>query len=451
MFAKKNTHTERVYIGQVFNHLMWTVGFFVFLLILHWASYSFRYQIHFDLFFSLFFLIFILFVFSNIADFILGNLGRNLKIFLTTSIGLFLTLLAFGYFGENLDRGRFPNYNFGRNDFSVDLRDIILLLLINLSVTITYYTRLEKKRWSLKRKLPETKPEAREENESKSIFDDAFDREFEKMPKNLIAQVGEFRKRARSLMRTARAVLICIVLVLAFAAFVVIFAGQIAEFGTVRIAPYLDFLEERNNREGEIRRYEGRLDNLNRQVTTIKNRLESGRFRRDGEKAQMERIVENYLAQIPLLSDRIKKKRSELSELNHEVYRSRIQIIKKMGDNNNSLDFNSNLIVATGITRFGIVIIAIYLVQILIHLYRYNTQAAAKYLSYADAIMLKEIDTSQIEAVQNLYSLDIGYGRAPTAIPSRAIDAFVAFLNKSIMRRDRRKKDSDTPSGKNPD
>ena len=37
----------------------------------------------------------------------------------------------------------------------------------------------------------------------------------------------------------------------------------------------------------------------------------------------------------------------------------------------------STLLVATGLTRFGVLILAIYLVQILINLYRYNTRVAA--------------------------------------------------------------------------
>ena len=114
-----------------------------------------------------------------------------------------------------------------------------------------YYVFLYQKEWFVASKFPQSPNENTEtsnesiENMSGSPLETTYRDIFDNFPRETAAEITEFRYRANKLTRTARAVLVCMVFVLIFAAFVVVFAGQIAEFGTARISPYLDLMRDR--------------------------------------------------------------------------------------------------------------------------------------------------------------------------------------------------------------
>ena len=87
----------------------------------------------------------------------------------------------------------------------------------------------------------------------------------------------------------------------------------------------------------------------------------------------------------------------------------------------------SDLLIATGVTRFGVLIIAVYLVQILINLYRYNTRTAAYYRAHADALLLSNKNPKAMEALHKALVPDVDYGRLPRTVTqdvaARASDA----------------------------
>ena len=82
-----------------------------------------------------------------------------------------------------------------------------------------------------------------------------------------------------------------------------------------------------------------------------------------------------------------------------------------------------NLLVAAGVTRFGVLIISIYLVQILINLYRYNTRLASFYRAQADGLVLLELDAKVVEGFQAQFLPHVDYGKTPSTIPERIADA----------------------------
>ena len=76
-----------------------------------------------------------------------------------------------------------------------------------------------------------------------------------------------------------------------------------------------------------------------------------------------------------------------------------------------------DLLVAAGVTRFGVLIISIYLVQILINLYRYNTRLASFYRAQADSLVLLELDAKVVGRMQAQLLPHVDYGKTPSTIP----------------------------------
>ena len=93
-----------------------------------------------------------------------------------------------------------------------------------------------------------------------------------------------------------------------------------------------------------------------------------------------------------------------------------------------------NLLLATGITRFGVLAIAIYLVQILIGLYRYNTRVAAYYLATSDALVVLDHKQDTIGDLHGLLWPDLDYGKTPQSIPQRIADAFSKSVDAAVSR-----------------
>ena len=78
------------------------------------------------------------------------------------------------------------------------------------------------------------------------------------------------------------------------------------------------------------------------------------------------------------------------------------------------------------------------MVQILINLYRYNTRAAAEYLSFADAILLENLDAEKISEIQETFSLNTAFGRAQPTMPKKLEGMFKALSDELFKRLDRK-------------
>ena len=75
---------------------------------------------------------------------------------------------------------------------------------------------------------------------------------------------------------------------------------------------------------------------------------------------------------------------------------------------------NLNLLIASGITRFGILFIMLFIVQILVNLYRYTMRLSAYYLSQADALLLaSDGEDALLKLVPALSPAQVDFGKAP--------------------------------------
>ena len=123
---------------------------------------------------------------------------------------------------------------------------------------------------------------------------------------------------------------------------------------------------------------------------------------------------------------------TEYSLISNKLVEFREQILKdQLSESSSASEFkvDPNVLLAQGITRFGVVIIAIYLVQILMSLYRFNTRMAAYYRSHADALVLKSEDTNTLTARQRILLPHIDYGKTPVSVLERLAEQARAALD----------------------
>ena len=91
----------------------------------------------------------------------------------------------------------------------------------------------------------------------------------------------------------------------------------------------------------------------------------------------------------------------------------------------------------TNITRFGTIILVIFLVSILVPLYRYNIRLAAYYDARADAIALmggSNITAARFTEFADALTPSHDFGKAPATPTQQVVD-----LAKTITTRDRTK------------
>jgi hypothetical protein len=74
---------------------------------------------------------------------------------------------------------------------------------------------------------------------------------------------------------------------------------------------------------------------------------------------------------------------------------------------------DTRYLIATAITRIGVVLIIVFLVQILIGLYRYNARLVTFYNSRRDALQLWDGKPASIEKMQKIMAPNIDFGKEP--------------------------------------
>jgi hypothetical protein len=74
---------------------------------------------------------------------------------------------------------------------------------------------------------------------------------------------------------------------------------------------------------------------------------------------------------------------------------------------------DTRYLIATAITRIGVILVIVFLVQILIGLYRYNTRLITFYSSRNDALQLWDGKPASIEKFQKIMLPNIDFGREP--------------------------------------
>ncbi|MEO1110112.1 MAG: hypothetical protein AAFX90_19535 [Pseudomonadota bacterium] len=323
------------------------------------------------------------------------------------------------------------------------------------------------------------------------------DKFFMKSERNA-ALVEDLKNRADSLYSFGSAIIFIILIVLVFGALIVIFAGRITAWGIEEFNPYSsvkgeydqiqqslstlnsNILRLRTSLNETVFQYNINKDNCigfsykdtrlphnvisdyieeyNEYTKTLQKPLSIEKWSYEKSVSiasayctDLDRL-DKLEAENTVLSDRLKSLSSNMSKYHDSILtefgkrkavldEQRVEGTTNVGTSLNVPEQNNYQILLTStVTRFGVLAIIIYLVQILIGLYRYNAMVAAHYRSSADLLVLSDnLEHSRMKNLQSILKPDIQYGKAPTSIPEKVAEG-VATVANGARRKKRKQK-----------
>ena len=257
---------------------------------------------------------------------------------------------------------------------------------------------------------------------------DAFCEKTNVSPK-AAALVAELHRRANSLMDRAVDVLMIIVVILIFTALFIIFAAKVAKLGIVPVDHLSNTVEEREELIDEQAHLTDQLldlaYDLSRSARSVNNGVNTSNQQND------------YKVTIAVIENRIDFLNESVENLDDAILEFRKDLLadqSNFGIGEATENIFTKLTVTTGITRFGVSIIAVYLVQILLNLYRYNTQTAAHYRALADFLILVDpSDYGKIKSLLGTLLPDTGFKKTPKIVPKKITDAITAGLDRFVL------------------
>ena len=153
---------------------------------------------------------------------------------------------------------------------------------------------------------------------------------------------------------------------------------------------------------------------------------------------RLKKRIERKNDTINSLIERLNSAKSNVEELYSQSMKNLRD--REKGIEARTADDVAALLVAEAVTRFGVLAIAIYLVQILINLYQYNTRLAAYYLAQKDALVLYDHSSSDIAKLHKQLWPDLQYGKQPRQIPQKVVDRMGRIAEKALKREEGRLK-----------
>lgn len=221
----------------------------------------------------------------------------------------------------------------------------------------------------------------------------------------------EIRKRAKNIRARTGIILLTIGIILVAAALIVIFAGQLTSIDAAAVGPTdrmkteLKDLDSHISSLSEARVIVRQLEALRAQKIPLPNTRELADL-----ESKIDRLSNSSAYSIPKDSQSIEDaykstnlRKEGISQLMQEAWKK--EVASERGYN------DAKYIVATAITRIGVVVILVFLVQILLGLYRYNTKLLTFYNSYIDIITIWDGDPTKLEFISKAFSppkLDFG-------------------------------------------
>ena len=297
---------------------------------------------------------------------------------------------------------------------------ILPLIVIGVAV---YFALYADKQWELSRRDVERRP-------NWVLNNPQIRGHLESIPADRAAGILEYYRRAEALMEKAGSVLWVIIVVLMFTAVFIIFAGRISEIGVVETDHLAHMVAERAEIEDQIERLDEEIDRSDRQVEMMVGRI---RLERDDQKEfeRLSDVLKHLETRARSVAERRKGPQSRVETYDTQIWsarnlaleRGRVGSGESKGQTKTETNTASGLLVASTVTRLGVAIVAIYLVQILLSLYRYNTRMAADYLAHADTLMFVGLDAKAVKALHAVLLPKVNYGKMPSTVFQRSTDA----------------------------
>ena len=217
----------------------------------------------------------------------------------------------------------------------------------------------------------------------------------------------EIRERVRRLRLRTTAILTTIGLALVGAAIIVVFAGSLTSIDATAVSN----VDKVKSDLSEEQRQLTRLLQLQSLLTQLQEARAGSRF---SEIDKLERQISGpsfaslptHLAGVEQLIDREKEQIGKLDALLGLAWAKELQSERGYND--------WKYITATAITRVGVVLIIIYLVQILMGLYRYNMRLAAYYNAKHDVLTLWDGNSATLKRLDEIIGPPkVDFGKEP--------------------------------------
>lgn len=223
----------------------------------------------------------------------------------------------------------------------------------------------------------------------------------------VILQLAE---RAARLQQRSGYILIGIIFMLICAAIFIVFAGQITtlDVSGVKLVSLA---------QADVRTAEEELDRINSEIARKQEsrkrakELATKELATKGEQ-RVEPTSEEASSDDEITKLKFEAKKEALKKANEVLLR----VKEKQFEDDRQKDQASSqlLLIQTSVTRFGVVLIMVFLVQILVSLYRYNMRLSAFYFGRADALVLLNKMPSELRTLVDVISPDkLDFGKPP--------------------------------------
>jgi hypothetical protein len=242
--------------------------------------------------------------------------------------------------------------------------------------------------------------------------------------------VGNLHVRARKLNRMNGLLLLLIVAVLMAAAFIIVYAGQIAGKDTESLDSVQTLRKMVDEQESAMRSLEDKEFELSSGMIGAKSKLNSAAAA-PKELAEAAALFQTAEAELEIVQARMKRAVLDSDRLRSLLDKTQEAAFTHAPDGAGSVGA-VKLLVAAGVTRFGILLLVIYLVQILVGLYRYNAKVSAHYVSEADALLLLDKSPKVIADLLNAMAPQVNFDKAALTLPQQAMESISNIIRASI-------------------
>lgn len=369
--------------------------------------------------------------------------GRVLRLFLT-----FILFLALFHIVTAAISGELPS-------FTGDMPEIALVMYLPafFSIVLAHEAPYISIPQSFKR--GELEASLGDKTAVELLGDEKFQDFIQHSDASIGAVISHLHGRAKEMTNRATVVLILIVCILLVAGAFIVFAGKIAEIGAARIDPFGNIGSQREQIEANIQAVLDRIhEQLEQEEKKVQNRDDGAE---DGEKsnAQGQGVIppeaENLeqSSQVALWTSELNHLRERQRRLDEDY--SAMQntwtsaVLARGGGLLESIS-DPKLLLAEGLTRLGVLVVSIYLVQILISLYRYNSRIASYYLACADALVLAGKDQVEISGLMRFLYPGLDFGRTPRTLWETVSEAWSRGSDKKEDKSNGDSKDTESKS-----
>jgi hypothetical protein len=231
---------------------------------------------------------------------------------------------------------------------------------------------------------------------------------------NRLRVIDALDGRIHIIRRRSTVMLASIAALLIAATLIIVFAGRLTNLDVSAVSNIERLTKEENEASTRLARL-AELMALKERWAGVKHGVTTSLSERDRELKELESKISRVAREDETLPSEVGAMLATKQEAEKKLIRLRDllqtawnkELASERGYN------DTRYIIATAITRVGVVLIIVFLVQILIGLYRYNVRLVTFYTSRRDLLQIWDGNVSGIEKLQRLMAANVEFGKEP--------------------------------------